>query len=400
MLIVSLALRDLLRDRFFLLCNVAVLAGVLVPLLVLFGVKNGVYQALIGQMLANPATLQIDTSGNAALSPEDIAPLRGWAEVAFVTPRTRSQFDYVNVFRKGGGAGALREALLLPSGAGDPNLPPGMVLAADEVALSPLLAQQMRVAVGDTVDLVTQAETRPRQLRLSVTVRAVLPETVSSGRAVLAPFDTLDLVEAFYDAYALPDHGITEGKPLSARVPRFEGVRLYARSLEELGPLQERVEATLGIATTARTREVAALLGLGRNLDLALGLTSVLATLGLAAALLFGFWSDAMRKRGTLAALAMLGLPARALALFPLVQALVTAALGVALSFTLYAGAAGVAGRLFGQGLPGNAQVAVISGGEAAVIVVAVLVLVLVAASASAWAVQRVDPARVLREGG
>ncbi|MFT7594421.1 MAG: putative ABC transport system permease protein, partial [Paracoccaceae bacterium] len=51
MLIVHLAWRDLIRDRFFLFCNIAVMVGILVPLLVLFGVKNGVYSALIGEML-------------------------------------------------------------------------------------------------------------------------------------------------------------------------------------------------------------------------------------------------------------------------------------------------------------------------------------------------------------
>lgn len=399
MLIVTLALRDLMRDRFFLLCNVAVLAGVLVPLLVLFGVKNGVYQALIGQMMANPATLQIDTQGNADLSEAQIAPLRSWPEVAFLTPRTRSQFDYVNVFRPGGGAGALREALLLPTGAGDPNLPEGMVLGADEIGLSALLARQMQLEPGDSVELVTQAENRPRQLRLAVTVRLILPETVTGGRAVLAPFETLDTVEAFYDAYALPQHGITEGKPLADRTPRFEGVRLYARSLEDLAGLQGRVETTLGLATSARTREVASLLGLGRNLDLALGLTSVLASIGLTAAMVFGFWSDVMRKRSTLAALAMLGLPARVLALFPLLQAVLTAAIGLALSFGLYAGAADVAGRLFGAGLPGDAPVAVIGPFQATLIVCGVLGLVIASSAASAWAALRVDPARVLREG-
>ena len=399
MLILRLALRDLLRDRFFLLCNAAVLAGVMVPLLVLFGVKNGVYQALIGQMMANPATLQIDTQGNAALSEDRIAPLRGWADVAFLTPRIRSQFDYVSLFRPDDGGTVVRQALLLPSGAGDPNLPPGAVLAAQEVALSALLAVQLRVAPGDRVDLVTQAEGR-KQLRLPVTVRLILPEAVVGGRAVLAPFATLDTVEAFYDAYALPDHGITEGKPLSERVPQFEGVRLYARSLEDLAAVQQRVEATLGLATSARTREVTALLGLGRNLDLALGLTATLAALGLVAALVFGFWSDVMRKRGTLAALAMLGLPARVLALFPLVQALMTALLGLGLSFGLYAAASSMAGRLFGAGMPNDAPVTLLPPEQAAAIVAGVLALVLAAAAASAWAVLRVDPARVLREGG
>ena len=91
MLILSLAWRALLRDRFFLLCNVAVMVGILVPLLVLLGVKNGVYQALVGEMLADPANLQIDTAGNATLTEGEIAPLRGWPEIAFLTPKVRGQ---------------------------------------------------------------------------------------------------------------------------------------------------------------------------------------------------------------------------------------------------------------------------------------------------------------------
>lgn len=399
MLTVTLALRDLLRDRLFLLCNVAVLAGVLVPLLILLGVKNGVYEALIGQLLSNPATLQIDTQGNAELTEAEIAPLRDWSEIAFLTPRTRSQFDYVNLYAPEGSGAALREALLLPTGAGDPNLPPGMVLAEDEIALSPLLARQMALAEGDQIELVTQAETRPRQLRLRVTVRHILPETVASGRSVMADFAVLDRVEAFYDNYALPEFGVTEGRPLAERQPRFEGLRVYARSLESLGPLQERLEAELGIGTSAKTREVAAVLGLGRNLDLALGLTSALAATGLVAALLFGFWSDAMRKRGALAALGMLGLPPRSLALFPVVQAMVTAVLGLMLSFALYAGGAALAARMFAQGLPGEAPVTRLEWPQGMAICAAVLCIVLVAAVASAWSALRVDPARTLREG-
>ena len=82
MLIAELALRDLIRDRFFLFCNVAVMVGILVPLLVLFGVKNGVYSALIGDMLADPANLQIDTAGNATLGEAEIALLTRWIAVA------------------------------------------------------------------------------------------------------------------------------------------------------------------------------------------------------------------------------------------------------------------------------------------------------------------------------
>lgn len=397
MLIVSLALRDLLRDRLFLICNVAVMVGVLVPLLLLFGVKNGVYQALIGEMLANPATRQIDTRGNATLLPDDIARLEGWPEIAFLTPRPRSQFDLVTL-RKDGGR-RLAEALVVPTGQGDPTLaaldPPGPGAAA----VSALLATQLELAAGDRVQIVARADGRA-PLLLVLTVAGVLPAQVTDGRSLLVPFATVDLIEAYYDSYALPDHGVADGRPLSDRAPAYSGLRVYARDLESLAPLQARIESELGIGTSARTREVESLLGLGRKLDLALGLTASLAALGLAAALVFGFWSDVARKRGAMATIALLGVPGRRLALFPVVQAAATAGLGLAASFALYGGAARAAERLFGGGLPGGASIAVLPLAQGLAIAAGVLGLVLASASLAAWSALRMDPASVLREGG
>ena len=397
MLIARLAWRDLVRDRFFLFCNVAVMVGILVPLLVLFGVKNGVYSALIQEMLADPANLQIDTSGNATLSDAEIAPLRDWPEIAFMTPKIRAQFDYINVRAKDGRR--MRAAVLIPTGQGDPTLPKGTALAEGEVAVSAPLATQLDLAAGTELQLITQAENRPRQLILPAKIGLVLPETATSGRAVLAPYATLDLVEAFYDSYSLPDHGIDGMKPLADRTPAYEGVRVYARRLEDLAALQARIEAQLGLGTTAHTREVESLLGLGRKLNLALAGTALLAAVGLGAALVLGFWSDVARKRLVLAGIALLGVPGRQLALFPVVQALITAALGLVLSFALYALAGRGAQAVFGQGLPGGAPLAMISPLQAVAICAAVLVLVLVAAAAAAWSAQRLDPASVIREG-
>lgn len=395
MLIIHLAWRDLIRDRFFLFCNIAVMIGILVPLLVLFGVKNGVYNALIGEMLADPANLQIDTAGNASFTPDDLAPLRDWPEIAFMTPKVRGQFDFVNTRAKGGRR--MRPALLIPSGLGDPSLPAGLSLDHG-VAVSAQLAAQLELAPGMELQMITQAGDRPRQLLLSAPVVAVLPESGTSGRAVLAPFATLDLIEAFYDSYSLPEYGITGTRDLDQRVVAFEGVRVYARRLQDLAGLQARMEQQLGISTNARTRDVNALLGLGRKLNLALGLTAGLAALGLGAALVLGFWSDVVRKKTVLAGIALLGVPGRSLALFPMVQALITAGLGLGLSFAIYGVAGRVAAVLFGQGMPGDAALVVISGGQAAAICGAVLVLVLGAAGAAAWSAQRLDPASVLRE--
>ena len=396
MLIASLAMRDLLRDRLYLACNVAVMVGILVPLLVLFGVKNGVYAALVGEMLADPANLQIDTAGNSVLTEAEIAPLRDWPEVAFLTPKVRGQFDYVNVRAVEGRR--LKSALILPTGPGDPTLGAAQ-LAEGEVAVSAQLAEQLDLAPGTELQLITQAEDRPRQLLLGARVGAVLGQGAAAGNAVLPTFATLDLIEAFYESYSLPDYGIEGTKDLSQRATDYAGVRLYARSLEELAPLQARTEAQLGLSTSARTREVESLLGLGRKLNLALAGTAVLAAVGLGAALVLGFWSDVARKRVVLAGIALVGVPGRQLALFPVVQAVATAALGLALSFACYALAGRGAGALFGDGLPGQAPLAVIPGPQALGICAAVLGLVVAAAGLAAWRALRLDPASVLREG-
>lgn len=396
MLILRLALRDLFFQKIHLICNIAVLAGVLVPLLVLFGVKNGVYNALIGELMSNPRSVQIDTSGNSEFAMSDAETVRGWDGTGFVTLKTRSQFDFVNVRLDGGRE--KRDAVLIPSGEGDPNLPQGVALSAGTAAVSAQLADQLGITQGDILDVITQAEDRPRQLRVQLEVVALLSPARASGRAVLAPLEVLDLVEAFYDAYALPDHGITEGKPLSDRAPVFEGMRVYAASLQDLAPLQNRIEQHFGISTEARTAEVQGVLNLGRNLNLALLLTASVASLGLAAALVFGFWGEVQRKRQVLASLALMGLGGQRLWLFPLVQAVVSAGLALAVSFGLLVAAALVAEQMFDTGLAAGGLVQ-ITGTQSLVIIFLVMSFVVAASLFAARAALKIDPATVLREG-
>ena len=139
-------------------------------------------------------------------------------------------------------------------------------------------------------------------------------------------------------------------------------------------------------------------MGLGRNLTLALGLTAGLASIGLGAALGFAFWSDVARKRGVLASIALVGVSGRRLMVFPMVQATVTGVLGVLISWAGYLTAGRIAQRLFGGGLPDGAALTLITPGQAVGISAAVLLLLLCVSAIAGWAVQRIDPATVLRE--
>lgn len=397
MLIVGLALRDLLRDRFFLFCNVAMLVGALLPFLVLLGVKNGVYNALIGELLSDPISRQIDTVGNASFLPDDITPIENWSDVTFMTPKVRSQFDLINVGKKDGNR--IVAALAVPSGKGDPTLPEGSRIESGQFVLSASLARRLKIAQGDAVLLITQAEDRPRQLVLNGEASGILDGRRGVGNAIYLPYETLDLIEAFYDSYSIPEYGIEGQRDLEDRQTRYEGVRLFTRDLEAVATVQARLETLLDTKAVSRAGEIENVLRLGQNLDLALSLIAGCAVLGLGAAFGIGFWTDVMRKRSTLAVMALLGLPAAQLSLFPLVQAVVASFFGIVVSFSLFALTVPVAQHLFGDGLPSDAPIAFIGLEQGLTISGLVILLVVVSTSLSAWAVQHLDPASVLRSG-
>lgn len=63
-LLSSLAWRDLIYDRKVALCIVFSLVSVIAPLLLLFGLKNGIVTQLHNQLLNDPRNLEIRMLGN------------------------------------------------------------------------------------------------------------------------------------------------------------------------------------------------------------------------------------------------------------------------------------------------------------------------------------------------
>lgn len=397
MLVVGLAFRDLLRERIFLVCNAAVLAGVLVPLLVLFGVKNGIYDALIGRLLNNPSTLLIETSGNSAFTEENVLEVQSWDQTEYVTAKTRQMFESVNVQRNG--EMGISDAVLVSSGTGDPTLPAGLELDRWDVAIDSNLARQRQIAAGDSVRIFTQAEGRPRQLMLPLNVVVVLPDERAQGRSIFANIEVLELVEAFLDGYALPEHNITEGEDFSTRNPVFSGLRVFARDINELAELRSRIEQEFAIKTRSEVAQVSRVIALGDNFDLALQLTASVAGVGLASALIFGFWREVVRKEHTLAALALMGIGPNRLWIFPVTQAVLSGIAGLALSFALFLVASAVAERLFETGLVDNGNLVSLTLAQAATISGLVLAFVALTSYFAARRAAKVDPAEVLREG-
>lgn len=393
-----LALQDLRRDWLFAVCNAAVIFGVLLPLLVLTGIKGGVFAALVDELRRDPATLRIDTVGNLELSAADIDAVRAMPGAAFVIGRTRSFFDDVNV--RAGGTGPIVSTVVLPTGPGDPFLPLAIRNAGvgeGEVAVTAVLADQLDLEEGEMIEVVTSAETRPKQLLVDRVVVGILDAAVFPGRTILVGPETAEMVEAFYEGFAVPAAGVLDGRDAAGRDRSFESLRIHAVDLAAVADLQVAVEAALGVETRAQTDRIRKTMALGHSLDIALALVGAIAAAGLVAALGFAFWSSVERKRSTLAVLSLIGLQGPAIAAFPVTQAVVTAMGGVGLAFAGYGVCATLAERLFPDAVPEGARLARLDPWLGAGMAMGVIVLVAIASLLAAVRAARVSPAVTLR---
>lgn len=89
-LLCRMALRDLIHDRKVALCIIFSLIAVIAPLLLLFGLKNGIVSQLRHQLLDDPRTREVRITGNGNYDFAWLDKLARRSEVGFSIPLTRS----------------------------------------------------------------------------------------------------------------------------------------------------------------------------------------------------------------------------------------------------------------------------------------------------------------------
>lgn len=394
-LLVFLAFRDLLHNRLQFLCDAALLVGIIVPLMVVLGAKTGFQASLIADLYSDPAILEIRTRGNTPMTLAQRDEIDGWPETAFVALRTRAYTDSTNVKKLDGRR--IQSANIVGTEPGDPLIP-GVALEPGEVAVSADLAGRLDIAVGDVLQMVSDSRDRSVQLRIERTVARVAPAERVPHFVVFADYATMQLFEAFYEGYALPDYGVPDGRDVAARVADYEGMRIYARDLEAVPALDGRVRQFLAVNTESRADRIAATLRLGENLDLAFRVIAIVSIMGLITALASSFWTAVERKRKILATLVLLGAKSRDLAFFPIVQAAILCAVSLGLAFALFGMSSEIAERLFQDRLSGSSRVVMLSAPEIASLIFGTLAIVLGSAVVASNRILGIDPAIILRD--
>ncbi|WP_198372748.1 ABC transporter permease [Roseomonas rosulenta] len=354
-----LALADLWHERVLFLCSVLGCAAVLAPLIVLFGLREGVVAGLRAELLEDPRAREVVSVVNRTLEPALFERLAADPRVAFVVPRTRALSSTIVLENPARVASGLRVELL-PTAARDPLLPDSNGLGADALVLSATALERLGLRVGDPV-LASVPRSRDGQrevLTLPMSVAGAAPLSAATRDAAFATLPVLLLVEDFLDGAAGP-----QARPTSedaARTRPFAGFRLHAARLEDVPALDRELRLT-GIEVASRAEAVAGLLRLDRNLALLFLALAGAGGAGYLVSLGVGLWAQVERKRRDLALLSLLGLKRRALLMLPLIQASAVALMGALCAFAVAAAVAGVLNRAFAGTVAGERPVCLLS---------------------------------------
>ncbi|MFO1153256.1 MAG: ABC transporter permease [Rhodospirillales bacterium] len=391
-----LAWRDFMDEWRVSLCLVFALAAVLAPLLVLFGLKSGIVTTMTERLRADPRNLEVTLRGHRHLDAAWFATLRARPDVGFILPRTRLLAATVSLESA---TGASLDIDMLPTAAADPLLPPGLAPAAGlrQILLTETAAGRLGVRAGDAVTgrVFRRLNGEPQTLTLPLTVVGVVPETALGRDAAFVSVELLVTTEDYRDGAAVPALGIGDGSPTRAeRV--FAGARLYARGLDDVASLAAWLRGE-GIEVATRAKEIETVKAIDRVLSFVF---LVLASIGIGGylfSLAASLWANVERKRREIALLRLVGLGTGPVVAFPVVQAILVAVAGIAVSSLLYLGVAAAFNATFAGELGRDEFVCRLSLADGLVAAALTLLFAIAAAMVGGYRAARIDPAESLR---
>ena len=263
----GMALRDYLHERTLSACGVLALAAMLAPLLILFGVRNGVIGNLQERLIRDPRNLEIVPVGSGKYGGAFFEELRQRADVGYAVPQTRSIAATIGLLPAAGGQGGLSpkavNVSLIPSGEGDPltqRFADNAVLEEGEIILTASAAEKLGVQAGDALTgRITRARGLLREeVELPLRVKAVLPLSALQKDAAFAPLSLLEDAETYRDGMAVPARGWPgAARPEAERL--YPSFRLYARDMDGVATLRDFFAAR-GIETAVIAKKTGEML--------------------------------------------------------------------------------------------------------------------------------------------
>jgi putative ABC transport system permease protein len=397
-----LALFDLRHEWAITLCQIASVAAVLAPLLVLYGLQQGVIGTLLERMNRDPAMRAIipDVAGANRFDGEWFAAMQRRPDVDFVMPTTRAIAAQVDLLPKDGTATAPVRVSWLPTAPGDPVAGNGPPLAEgmDRISVSRRAADKLGVKPGGQVlaSIERSRGGRVEPAALTLTVLSIVEPDRYDGLAAFVSLPLQQAVQDYRDGFAVPALGWTgDGDaPAPQAYPLF---RLYATTIRDVEPIAADLRKA-GVSVSTREAEIAGTLALSRNLTVILAIIAALGASGYLVSLAASLWANAQRKRRELAVLGLVGYAPGWLTCFPLAQSGVIALAGSALAIVLFLLVAAAINLYFSRSIATGESACELRGLELAACVLATMAVSLVPATITGLFYGRLEISEELRD--
>lgn len=399
--IARLAACDLLHQRLASLVLILALAAVLTPLLVLFGLKYGVVDNLLRELVQDPANREIRLIGHGRFDPTWFERMAAREDVEFVLPRTRGAAASIDL-RADRNDTAHVTVELVPSAAGDPLLaglaPPPVDLGS--VVLSEAAAREIGAQTGDRLKGSVRRKQQERWSRAHVMlqVTGVVPDSVFARKGAFVSPELLTAIEDYRDGYAAPALGWQEGESFSG-LRYHSGFRLYVRGLDDVAVVRDALLAEgQGFEVSTRAKAIEEVQRFDRYLTATFLMIAFIGVAGFLLSFGASMWVNVERKRRELSVLQLLGFPASVILYFPMIQSALIALCGglwaIVMFWLISLVINGYLARQAGQFeglcrlLPWHLLLSL----------AATLVCALLASALAAWRATRIEPSRGLRE--
>ena len=398
-LLLTLAFRDFFHERVMSGCFVLAVAAVLLPLLVLFGLKFGIISNLLEPLKENPRYRQITPVGSGHYERDWFEDMADRADVAFIVPRTRTISATMRLRSTARDSGRIVAVELIPSAEGDPVLD-GLEAPAgfDRVVLSPDAADKLGAETGSRIEgIVSRTLAGEQQTRLlPLQVADVAPPGAFTRDGMFVSHDLLVAIEDFRDGRAVPALG-WEGSAEREQDRAFAGFRLYARSIEDVAGLRTGLMAQ-GIDVRTRVGDIELVEAMDRNLKIVFWIIATIAGVGFGLSFGSSVWANVDRKRREFSVLRLTGFRSRSIVWFPIVQAVLTAFLGWTIAALAFFGVQAGLNALFIANVGGGEPVCRLLPIHFVIALVLTVIAAMIAAALGGSRLARLEPSLALRE--
>ncbi len=350
---VKLAAKDWIHEGLLSWCAVIALASMLAPVLVLWGVRNGIVDSMREKLKQDPEVLLLTPAGGgvegsySASLVEELGKLPG---ATFAIGRTRAIANDLTL-------SANDRSLTIelePCAPDEPTLKHFSLQAPKdgqepEIILSHPAAAELSARTGTLLTARLGRRTSEGTLEsapFTFKLAGILPADATGRKIGFAPSNALEDIQDYRDGIAVPRRNFS-GIPRQGE-RRYASFRLYAKDLGAVEQLAKALQEK-GISARTKAKEIATIRYIDASAFLLIGIIAAAVALGIIAFTSSSALGSVRRKYDSLGMLRLLGFSRLELLFFPLTGMLLTVLLGSSLASLIYSVVAYAIERLFNE---------------------------------------------------